>query len=231
MKILICDDDREVAGNIEKEVSEFFKIKHSAIAIDVFFDGSFINESSQNYDIAILDIVMNGIDGITAAKKLKEKNPNTVFIFETANREYLDEVMDLKAIRLIEKPIEKSKLISALEKAVEVINSRQFEFFISDGAYYVKTRVEDVIYFECNGHHTYIKTINKKYESNKNLNYWENRFSNVFFYRIHKSFLINVKHINAYKRDAVIMDNNDIISISRRHQSDFKEYLKGKKLL
>ncbi len=231
MNILICDDDQDITNYIKEVVYGFFKLHHINNRIDVFFNGEFINNSNNNYDIAILDIVMYEIDGISVAKRLTEDNPDIVFIFETAHREYLDEVMDLKAIRFIEKPIEKSKLISALEKAVEVINSRKFEFFVSDGAYYVKTRAEDVIYFECNGHHTYIKTINKKYESNKNLNYWENRFSNVFFYRIHKSFLINVKHINAYKRDAVIMDNNDIISISRRHQSDFKEYLKGKKLL
>ena len=182
MKILICDDDQDIACYIKEEVATFFKMKHLLTEIDVFYDGKCVNETAHNYDIAILDIAMDEIDGITAAKKLKEKNPDTVLIFVTVHKEFLDDIIDLKAIRFIEKPVENQKLISALEKAVEVINSRQFEFFISDGAYYVKTRAEDVIYFECNGHHTYIKTINKKYESNKNLNYWENRFSNVFFY-------------------------------------------------
>ena len=52
---------------------------------------------------------MDGTDGIETAKKLRERDEDTILIFITAIREYVFEAFDVAAFHYLLKPIEEDK--------------------------------------------------------------------------------------------------------------------------
>lgn len=122
-KIMLADDEGIVIDSlkfiIEKEfgdqcVVEFAKTGRSVI------------ELAENFrpDIAIMDIQMPGINGIEAMKEIRQTNSNTVFIVMSAydKFDYAKEAIKLGVLEYITKPMEKTKIVAALQNAMDMID-------------------------------------------------------------------------------------------------------------
>jgi DNA-binding LytR/AlgR family response regulator len=81
------------------------------------------DRNSQDFDLCILDIEMQGLNGIEVARLLEGKP----VIFTTAYKEYAAEAYDLEAIDYIRKPIKKERLEKAIEKALGLFKSGKSE--------------------------------------------------------------------------------------------------------
>lgn len=119
MRILICDDDVVFMDVLRKHVQEYLWehfIQSEVIAVT---NPVLILNNAERYDIAFLDIQMGGADGITLAKKLRERNRKLILFFVTNYDEYQDDAMDLRAFRFYEKPFDADRLYSGLDKAMQ----------------------------------------------------------------------------------------------------------------
>lgn len=76
-----------------------------------------------DYDLCILDIEMQGLNGLDVARLLENK----LVIFTTAHKEYAAEAFDIDAVDYICKPIYKERLEKAISKAINIINSTENE--------------------------------------------------------------------------------------------------------
>ncbi len=72
---------------------------------------------AMDFDLCILDIEMPGMNGLDVAKALSGK----AVIFTTAYKEYAADAYDLEAIDYIRKPIERTRLEKAIQKACDVL--------------------------------------------------------------------------------------------------------------
>ena len=74
MKIAICDDEKEFRDLIRVYIEDYLNTKDILYTIDTFISGEkFLNETfPSEYSIIFLDINMEGMDGITTAKKIRE---------------------------------------------------------------------------------------------------------------------------------------------------------------
>ena len=103
MKIIAVDDEKialqGLLSSIQKAAPEarVYGFRYAAEAI--------AHMESDPCDIAFLDIEMKGTDGVTAAKKLKEINPDINIIFATGFGVYREEAFDLHASGYLSKPI------------------------------------------------------------------------------------------------------------------------------
>lgn len=114
MNIAICDDDRVIIEQIE----EFLQIIHDkSLEYEVFFCAEelqkYITENNVNFDVFILDIEMKEMSGIDFAKKLREKNVDSLIIFMTSHSQYVFDVFETVTFDFIQKPLtfEKKKYI------------------------------------------------------------------------------------------------------------------------
>lgn len=146
MKILICDDEKHYLDNLKQHVQEYMDQRGIESAIDAYTDPSEIMEGSCIYDVAFLDIQMDGIDGITLAKELKRRNGKLALFFVTNYEEYQDDAMDLQAFRFFEKPFDVKRLYAGLDKAMEYIDGAYVDVFLyTDGAQQ-RVLVDDILY-------------------------------------------------------------------------------------
>lgn len=94
MRVLICDDDRNIVEQLQKCIIEFFKHgKLKAPEIQSYSSGEALLSDTGIKDIVFLDVEMPGLDGIHIGKKLREKNKDTIIFIITSYVEYLDDAM------------------------------------------------------------------------------------------------------------------------------------------
>lgn len=148
-------------------------------------------------DLVFLDIQMPELTGVELLRSLRHK-PNV--IFTTAYREYALEGFELDVIDYLLKPISFNRFLQALDK----FYTRQTnqaptpeEIFVRADRKMVKILLDDILYIE--GLKDYVKIIlkNKTIVTKKLISHIAAELPNEQFIRIHKSFIINKKQIDA----------------------------------
>ncbi|MCR4850576.1 MAG: response regulator [Lachnospiraceae bacterium] len=122
-RIMLADDEGIVIDSmkfiIEKEFGDECEVEFAKT-------GRSVIELAERFrpDIAIMDIQMPGINGIEAMKEIKNFSANTVFIVMSAydKFDYAKEAIKLGVLEYINKPMERTKVVMAIRKAMEIID-------------------------------------------------------------------------------------------------------------
>lgn len=224
MKILLCDDEQQHIDELKIHIEEFMKSRSISFEIHTFNNPQQVVESDTVYQLAFLDIQMDELDGISLAKILKERNNKIVMFFVTSFNDYQDEVMDLRAFRFFEKPFDAERLHSGLEKAMEYIDESYIDFFVWANNEHKKVLVDDVIYVERGNRQVTLVTTQGNYTTRESFDEWCDILQNSFFYRVHKSFIVNLHYVTSYKYSEIFIQNNIRIPIASRRQADFHKF-------
>ncbi len=139
MKLLITDDEDITREGLKNAVKAMDLPISSILLAD---DGTKGKEIAlkEKPDIILSDIRMARMSGIDMVDALKDKLPDTAFIFMSgySDREYLKEAIRLKAVSFIEKPIDLEELENSLREAIHYIEdmrkARQSKLFHSKAA-------------------------------------------------------------------------------------------------
>ncbi|MDZ7818500.1 MAG: response regulator [Aliarcobacter sp.] len=100
-------------------------------------------------DIILTDIKMPKLDGISLAKKIREKDKTTKIIISTAfsEKNYLMDAIELNLEKYIIKPLTSRNLMPALTKAVDSLEKQKdFKIFLDDNFYFDNNT--SLFYFE-----------------------------------------------------------------------------------
>lgn len=140
-QILVCEDEDAIRDfiviNLKRSGYNTVDVSSGEDALKVF------NDSGENFDIILLDIMMPGIDGFEVCRQIRKSNENVGIIMLTAKTQEMDKVRGLMlgADDYIAKPFSPSELIARVDaihrrvnmlssssKKVEIIRSGPFEF-------------------------------------------------------------------------------------------------------
>ena len=222
LRVVICDDDKLYTEDVFANVQNILAENRLTAKIDTFTNSEKLFISSASYDLAFLDVEMKPYTGIETARKLKAINKNIVIFFITSYDKYLDEAMDINAFRFIKKPLDVKRLRSGVKKALALIDNTQISFYLKKNNTMITVSSNDIVYIEIVGRTTEVVLENTKYISASSLSFWESKLIASFFYRVHKSYIINMKYITSYRRDTVELVSKYRIPISYRKQSAFR---------
>lgn len=122
-KIMLADDEGIVIDSLKFVISKEFG---SECEIEFAKTGRNVIELADSFhpDIAIMDIHMPGINGIEAMREIRKTNDNLIIIVMSAydKFDYAKEAMSLGAIEYITKPMDRTKIVNALKKAMEMVD-------------------------------------------------------------------------------------------------------------
>lgn len=224
LNALICDDEALARSSVMGYLEQYCEEHNIECSYDCFDSGEKAKQSDKFYNIAFLDIEMGSTSGVEVAEHLKIANKNIIIFFITAYDKYIDDAMNLYALRFLSKPIDACRFYSGMDRAVELINEDVIEFFMDDDQSKIKINANSIMYVETVGHKTRIVCSDRTYHTAKLLDDWEPVLTHSSFYRIHKSYIINLDYILEYKRNEIKLTNNDIIPIAYRKQTLFRKY-------
>jgi len=223
LNIAICDDETEYANDIRVHLNQYSSEHGLTFDIYDFNSGEEILVSNTVFDIAFLDIEMDGINGIEVGRELQKANPDLVLIYVTAYNHYLDDALDLGITRFFDKPIDSQRFYEGMDKAISKIDNTELRFYLKDSNKGVVTvRSKDIIFVEIIGRKTKIHTKSHEYLSKDGIKIWKARLNKSYFEIPHNSYIINTNFITYYCKDYIMLDYKYNIPIAFSKRSEFK---------
>ena len=235
MKLAICDDEKMIREYIAKCASEVSK----NLEIVCFANAQGILAPDFDADILLLDIQMPGVDGMNAARMLRQAKKKTVIVFETALEEYVFDAFDVGAFQYIVKPFEKNRLMDVLQKAIvqaneqnsveELLKKAEKEngrsIMVKSGGANTRVILAEVAYAEVFDRHIILHMANRdQIEYYGRMNELDQMAGNDFF-RVHRAYLINLGHVKAYDSKCVRILEEEIPVARGKYQELVKAYL------
>lgn len=227
MNILICDDEKSYLNILNTHVQEYMRNHFITCSITSTTNAANLLDSDEVFDLAFLDIQMDGLDGITLAKELKKRNSKLAIFFITNYDQYQDDAMDLQAFRFFEKPFDASRLYAGLDKAMEYIDGAYVDVFLSGNGIQQRILVDDIIYVTRNNRKVALITKDQEFYTTQSFDSWCAKLPPLFFYPVHKSFLVNLHYVERYTYSELILCDNIRIPIAPRKQSAFHKFWFG----
>lgn len=223
MKIAICDDEAEYIVDVERHLKQYANERGLFFDIYKYSSSEEILKSDKHFDIAFLDIEMDGSNGIEVGRELQTENPDTVLIFVTAYNHYLDDALDLGITRFFDKPIDSQRFYEGMDKAISKVDNTEVRFYLkNEDNGYASVKCKDIIFVEIKGRKTRIVTKNVIYYSQENIKFWKEQLNKSYFESPHNSYIINTNYITYYCREYVILDGRYQISIAYSKRAEFK---------
>ncbi len=252
MKAIIVDDEknqREALSGLLTTYCPYLQVIGEAEGVESAFDLI----RSHSPDLVFLDVNMQDGTGFDLLKKFEKINFEIIFVTGFGN--YALQAFEFNALHFIQKPINDLKLVAAVGKAQQKIQSKQqmdqykvlldnldrrhnspdnrIAVPIADGMEFI--RVADILRCESDAGNTSLYTKDgKRIYTTRHLKEYERLLEDYGFLRIHNSHLINPGCIKSYHRNdggSVVMSDSSRIPISRRRKDSFLDALKDSGLI
>lgn len=194
---------------IEFEIEEF----HSGL--------DFLENCSGTPDLIFMDIVMDRMDGMSTARKLRITNEKSLLIFVTSMVQYAVQGYSVDATDFLVKPVGYPLFKLCMDRAIRKLGQNtpvMLTFSNRDGSWCLP--VSEICYFESLNHKVFIHTTSRTSAIDMSLASVEKMTAALSFFRCHVSYLVNlayVERISGYD----LWVHGDRISVSRYRRKDF----------
>lgn len=235
IKILICDDDAAFAQRLSAQIRRILLEKDIQAQIHTHqYAENVPADTMERYDIAFLDIDFSGksYTGIDIARALRSKRHDAVILFVTNFPEYAPEGYEVQAFRYLLKSAVPAKLESYLTQALAQLETLTQMLTINVYGETVRVAIEDVLYIEAQLHEVELHRLDPDNDTAKAYRFYasigdlEETLVPQGFLRIHKSYLVNMRHIRKFQcREAELTDGTKLRVSEKNYAQLKKRYL------
>ncbi len=228
MNIIICDDDSFFCHQLEKYVDQVFSEFGSSYKCEIFYNGegllSYLKKTKETVQIYLLDIEMTGMNGLQLAAKIRAQDAEAIIIFVTNHDEEMPNAFDVQAFHYLVKPLNEEKVLQVLIRAKKYLIGQKKLFHFTVRQQLHTLPVSEIEFFSSEGRKVIIHMKNgESCEYYDTLDEVEEQLGLSTFFRIHKSYLINVEFLSRVDGNKVIVKSGSILPISKRYRGTFHQ--------
>lgn len=233
-RIAICDDEEDSIRSMIEQVSKILNGRGVDFDIAAFPSGEalldYISVESAVFDLFLLDILMNGINGVDAAKAIRLTHKSVAIIFTTVSEQYVFSGYEVQALQYLLKPIDKQ----ALSAALTVDLKRRYEnraFVFKSGGVTQKIPYDDIEYFESILKSVKLVAKQGTYEISDQISNIERILPKISFCRCHRGFIVNLKDISKINSQSITTVRGTVIPVGKTYAKStsraFLNYIGG----
>jgi|SRR5690606_22286776 len=186
-------------------------------------------------DVLFLDVRLGGNRALDLAQQT-DHLPDIIYTSDGGSHAF--RAFAHQALDCLLKPFQTAQIEAALQKVAShvatdaptrnalIVPTFRSSLFVEDGDRLRRISLGDIQYFKAAGDYTVVYTANGEYLSSSGIGSIETKLDPMLFVRVHRSFIVNIEHIDTCYRDIgklfLVMENQQEISVGRHYLNSIK---------
>lgn len=223
LRIAVCDDLEQDRKNMLALLNKYLDQKHYVALIDIYTSGEeLLATKTGEYDLVVLDIFMDELNGIQTAEALIDRDPGVQIIFCSTSNAYATESYDVAALSYLTKPVREEKLFRALDRffhAHTSLRALTFKQNRMDEHVYLT----DILWIEAGDHKSVIHTREGDIPTGTLFKTLCEQAEGADFVKPIRYALVSLQAVAAIPTDVLTLIDGTTIPISRNLRQEMKK--------
>lgn len=214
--VAICDDSKTDAALVQAFLLEWAARCGAETEIEVFPSAEsflFRYDEYKAFDILLFDIEMSGMDGVSAARKVRSENETVQIVFITGYSDYIAEGYDVAALHYLMKPLNKEKFFSVLDRAAQKIAQNERCICFESGGETLRIPIHEIHYLDVFRNYVTVHA-KRDYTVKRTLSEFEHELGSGF-HRIGRAFIVNLRFVSRVTKTEVRLSDGTALPLPR----------------
>lgn len=223
IRIAVCDDEESSLHVIAEMLKKYHTVPVTA---SFFQSGEALLEAVENFDIILLDIDMQGINGLETAKRIRSRDKKVKLFYITSYSDYTIFAFEVHAFAYLLKPLDETEFFSQLDEAVDYGIEKQehaLEFHAKEGI--MRLKPSEIIFFEYANREVILHSIRGIGHLKMRMGDVADKMKLYDFAMPHKSFLVNLYAVTGIHGYDILLTDKTIIPLSQKKSAEFRRQL------
>lgn len=231
MYIAVCDDQKSELDELTALLRYWQENRRASMRCKLFSSAVDLLDAAQRerFTLYLMDIMMPGVDGMTAAREIRSFDDTAEIVFLTSSPGFAYESYGVHALNYLLKPVDTQVLFHMLDQLYLKEQKPQDALNIKNGTMFIRIPFSHIAYVEVNNKHLYFNlTDGQVREVTGSLNEYEPLLlSRPEFMKVHRSYIINMLQIEELSSSGIRTFSGKKLPVSRLIFTQLqKNYLK-----
>lgn len=226
MRIAVCDDNPVFLTQAKAMLDSWDGYSCTPVT-ETFSDGDTLIQAHTKapFDIIFLDVVMPLLNGIDAAREIRQNDKTVKLVFLTSSPEYAVESYTVKASNYLLKPVKADSLYQCLDELIQQIRQNSRYITVKSASTIHRVQINRIEYIEAQNKHILFSLSDGHtiVSSNPLYTYEGQLLLADGFFKCSRSYIVNIHQIDTYTAKEIKMRSGCRIPISRNCHREFEE--------
>lgn len=223
IRIGIVEDDPAASALLVTHLRRYEQEHGETFDVTTFRDGAEVVAGYRPvFDILLLDVEMPGLDGFSAAQRIRQVDADVVIVFITNMTTYAIKGYEVDALSYVLKPVPYFAFSQEIKRSVARLRRRSADYLLLavDGGL-VRVATDDVVFLESAKHRTTVHTVDGKYSVVGPLKALEAELAGKSFFRSNSGYVVNLRHVLGVQGSSALLVGGHDLLISRPRKKAF----------
>ena len=236
MLIYLCDDSESDLLRLKHYLNKYAEQLKLNFELFSFSSGEELlaafQQADTNPELIFLDIFMENLSGMEAARQLRSMNYQGDIIFTTSSTEHAMDSYEVNALYYLQKPYDRQHFEDVMTRCGTLLQKAKPHFTFTRKKREISIPYENIIFFETGKSHTvFLHTTSGIYTLSDSLTRITEFFKGTnCFLPVGRSFFINLNHISGQTENDLVMSDNSIVQIPIRKREEILAAIEASKI-